>query len=211
MKKTSKYVGLIRDRPNVVVMAGRKGSGKTQLLVRLLRDKEGYRGVFDEVILISPTYHLQKIWSTISKEGVTVHDSFSTDTLEQIYNDKQKNPSRKSLLILDDNGEDLKKINQSIFNKLISNSRHVNLSMVVLCQKITQCPTILRAQADTFCVFSATSTRETDQLHAEIGILDKKTFEKVFRSATGDRYSFFCCSMIEGQLRFYKNFETEYK
>jgi hypothetical protein len=51
--------------------------------------------------------------------------------------------------------------------------------MVVLLQKLTQAPTILRTNADTFAVFSATSTRETDALHAEIGVLDKKTFEKV--------------------------------
>ena len=144
-------------------------------------------------------------------EGVTVYNEFSTSTLEKIYNEKQKNPNKNTLLVLDDNADDLKKISASLFNKLISNSRHIHCSMVVLLQKLTQAPTILRTNADTFAVFSATSTRETDALHAEIGVLDKKTFQKLFRHSTEDRYSCFVASMIDGKIRFFKNFQTEYK
>ena len=89
-------------------------------MVQLLKDRDAYRGVYDEIIIISPTFRLQNEWKSISGEGITVHDAFSEEVLSGIYNEKQKNPRRNSLLILDDNGDDLKKINQSIFNKLIS-------------------------------------------------------------------------------------------
>jgi hypothetical protein len=163
------------------------------------------------VIIVSPTFHLQKVWNTIAKEGVTVYNEFSTEILEKIYTAKQSKTHIQTLLILDDNGDDLKRINQPIFQKMVSNSRHLNLSMVVLLQKITQAPTHLRSNSDSYVVFSACSTREIDQLYAEIGILDKQRFQILFRDAVQNQYSCFVGSMIDGKLRFYKNFEVEYK
>jgi Cdc6-like AAA superfamily ATPase len=205
-------MGLINGgRPHISIFAGKKGSGKTQLLVKLLRDKHGYRGVYDEVIIVSPTFHLQKVWNTIAKEGVTVYNEFSTEILEKIYSEKQNKTHIQTLIILDDNGDDLKRINQPIFQKMVSNSRHLNISMVVLLQKITQAPTHLRSNSDSYVVFSACSTREIDQLYAEIGILDKQRFQFLFRDAVQNQYSCFVGSMLDGKLRFYRNFEFEYK
>jgi hypothetical protein len=203
-----KYKGLIRDRPHVTIFCGRKGSGKTQLLVKLLRDKEGYRHVYDEVLIVSPTFRLQDVWNRVSPEGITVYEAFSEEILEKIYTEQK--PHVKSLLILDDNGEDLRRINQQVFNKLISNSRHLNLSVICLLQKLTQAPTILRSNTDCFAVFAACSTREQDVLFAEIGVLEKGKFKQMFSDATCDRYSCLVVSMQDGKLRFYKNFESEY-
>ena len=114
-------------------------------------------------------------------------------------------------MILDDNGDDLRKVSPSIFNKLISNSRHLNCSIIALLQKLSQAPTILRSNADVFVVFSACSIRERDALHSEIGTVDKKTFEKMFNECTSEQYSAFVASIIDGKIGFYKNFENEIK
>ena len=206
--KEVKFKGLISDKPHISLLAGRKGSGKTQLLLKLLKDREGFRGVYEEIIIVSPTFRLQEAWQSLSPEGITVYEGFSEEILNKIY--ESQKPYTKSLLILDDNGEDLRRVNQSVFNKLISNSRHLNCSMIVLLQKISQAPTILRTNADVFAVFSACSVRETDMLWAEIGILQKKVFYQIFTDATTDQFSCFVCSMQNGKLRFYKNFKKEY-
>jgi hypothetical protein len=208
-QKTVKYKGLINDKCHVTLFVGRKGSGKTQLLLKILKDKDGWRNVYQEIIIVSPTFKLQHCWQTISGEGVTVYESFSEETLDKIYKDQK--PSVNSLLILDDNGEDLRRVNQTVFNKLISNSRHLNLSIVALLQKLSQAPTVLRSNADSFAVFSACSQREQDILWSEIGILDKKTFQKIFSDSTSEQYSCFVASMLKGKLHFYKNFTTEYE
>ena len=209
-KKTEvKFLGLANEKPHVTLLVGRKGSGKTSLLLNLLKDKEGYRNVYQEIIIISPTFRLQSQWETISGEGITVYEQFSEDILNKTYNGQQ--PHINSLLILDDCGEDIKRVNQTVFNKLISNSRHLNCSIIALCQKMSQAPTILRSNTDVFAVFSACSIRETEILWAEIGILDKKRFHEIFTDATKDQYSCFVCSMEKGKLHFYKNFQTEYK
>jgi hypothetical protein len=209
VEQKEKYKGLINDRPHVTLFCGRKGSGKTQLCLKILKDKDGWRNVYQEIIIVSPTFKLQPCWQTISGEGITIYENFSEEVLEKIYNEQQ--PHVNSLLILDDNGEDLRRVNQKVFNKLVSNSRHLNISIVSLLQKISQSPTVLRSNCDTFAVFSACSQREQEILWSEIGILDKKTFQRMFTDSTSEQYSCFVASMIKGKLHFYKNFETEYK
>jgi hypothetical protein len=203
-----KYLGLIHSAPHVSIFCGRKGSGKTFLLLQLLKDIDGYKNKYQNVIIVSPTFRLQRTWDSISPEGITVYESFSEEILNKIYNEQQ--PHINSLIILDDNGEDLRRINQKVFNKLISNSRHLNCSIIVLVQKLSQAPTILRSNGDLFACFAATSTRETDILHSEIGILEKKEFHRMFVDATKDQYSCFVVSMQKGKLCFYKNFAKKY-
>ena len=208
-EKEVKFLGLANEKPHVTLLVGRKGSGKTSLLLKLLKDKAGYRNVYQEIIIVSPTFRLQSQWETISGEGITVYEQFSEEILNKVYNEQQ--PHINSLLILDDNGDDLKRINQKVFNKLISNSRHLNCSIIALCQKMSQAPTILRSNTDVFAVFSACSIRESEILWSEVGLLDKKRFHEIFTDATKDQYSAFVCSMESGKLHFYKNFQTEYK
>ena len=200
---------MINNTPHVTLFCGRKGSGKTNLLLKLLKDKYGFKNVYQEIIIISPTLKLQNAWQTISGEGIKVFENFTEDVLNSIYENSK--PHINSLLILDDNGEDLKRVNQSVFNKLISNSRHLNCSIIALVQKLSQAPTILRTNTDVFAVFSACSTRETEILWAEIGVLEKKSFYQIFTDATKDQYSCFVCSMHKGKLHFYKDFKDEYK
>jgi hypothetical protein len=201
------WKGLIVEKPHITLFVGRKGSGKTQLLIKLLKDKDGFRGQYEEIVIVSPTFKLQPVWKQLSPEGITVYESFSDSVLEKIYKDQQ--PGVSTLLILDDNGDDLRKVSPSVFNKLISNSRHLNCSIICLLQKLSQSPTILRSNTDVFIVFSACSIRERDALHSEIGTVDKKTFEKMFNECTSEQYSCFVASIINGQIRFYKNFQHE--
>ena len=204
--------GLIRDSPHITLYIGRKSSGKTKLLIDMLLDKRGYRGVYGQVTIISPTFELQKAsWGRISGEGVTVYKEFTDAVLEKIYNDQQSNKS-KCLVIFDDNGDDLRKVSPAVFNKLVSNSRHLGggLSIIALCQKLTQSPTILRSNSDCFVAFSANSLREQLILYQEVGVVDMKTFTRIFRDATEKQYSCLVITLIAGKIRFFKNFSEEY-
>ena len=204
-------MGIIDNTNHITLLIGRKGSGKTYLLIEILLSD--WKGVYDDIIIVSPTFKLQNsAWGKIDTgAGFTIYDNFDENTLAEIYNNKLQNSARKTLLILDDNGEDIKKIRQSIFNKLISNSRHMNMSMVVLLQKLTQAPTILRSNADTFAAFSACSIRERDALFKEIGILEKKEFAKYFNHCTEKQHCAFVASVIQGEIKLFDNFKSEIK
>ena len=129
-------------------------------------------------------------------------------------NGKQtQNRKPRVLLILDDLGEDVLRCKSAtpVFHKLIANSRHLNISIVWLCQKITQSPTYARANSDVFISFASLSTRERDALFNEVSMTDKKSFAAMFADATMDQYSTFAATFKDGQLRFYKKLEIEIK
>ena len=109
IRNGSMYRGLIVEKSHITLLVGRKSSGKTQLLIKLLKDKDGYRGEYQEIVIVSPTFKLQPVWKQLSPEGITVYESFSDAVLEKIYNQQQS--SVNTLLILDDNGDhDLRKV-----------------------------------------------------------------------------------------------------
>ena len=203
-----KYPALINDRPHITIFIGRKGSGKTALLLRLLKCQDGYKKIYQDITIVSPTFKLQECWKSLSAEGITVYEALTDELLEKLHN--SQSPMTSSLIIFDDNGDQLRRCNPAILNKLVSNSRHLNCSMIFLQQKLTQLPTVIRAQFDVGLFFSACSYRETEALWAEIGILEKKRFFEIFRDATREQYGFFCVSMLNGKLRFFKNLTHEY-
>ena len=200
-----KLPGLINDRPHVTLICGRKGSGKSFLCCKLLCSWEGWRGVYDEIIFVSPTFKSQfeGLWSKIDPTGVTVHEKIDEQFIENLLT-TQSTSTKNSLLILDDCGEDLRKVSPGTVNKLVSNSRHYKLSIICLHQKLTQSPTIMRANADSIVSFAACSYLERDALWREVSTVDKKEFLRIFNAATNDKHSFLVSTIDKGgRLQFY--------
>ena len=75
-----------------------------------------YRFCFDRIIFISPTFRAQHstLWNQISPEGVEVHEQLTETLVQKLYDElsaKQNCSCKKTtLLVLDDLGEELKKI-----------------------------------------------------------------------------------------------------
>lgn len=204
--------GIITDRPQVTIVCGKKGSGKSCLCVKLL--KTHFKYVYKKIIIISPTFRAQyaKLWCQISHEGVIVYEALTQQVITKIFDEMMEN-DEETLLLLDDCGEELKHCEPRLVNMLVSNSRHRNLSMIVLCQKITQMPTILRCNADSYIMYSSSSYLERECLYKEVSTVEKKEFIKIFNKATEKEYSFLVCVMSRtGQLQFYhSDFETRIK
>lgn len=200
----------MNDRPSITIIVGKKGSGKSHLLANLLRDPRGFKNKFYRVVFISPTFAAQyeKLWKCLDPEGIEVYNDVSNKLLETILQQQTENP-RETLLVLDDIADALKtQVHQLTLNRIIANSRHLNLSICILSQKITMLPTLLRSQADCFIVYAACSFIELDALHREMSILPRLEFLKLFREATSEPYSFLCCSVCAGgKIELHKNFQ----
>jgi hypothetical protein len=203
--------GLINDRPAITCIVGRKGSGKTQLALKLLTTPSALCGVYDRIILVSSTFKSQyeSVWSKISPKGIDVYEEL-TDNLLQCIITRQQNREDNLLLVSDDLGSDWRQcVSQSIVNKFISNSRHLRISCVFLLQKLTQAPTIVRSNCDCFVAYQANSHLDQTALFCEVGSCDRRSFDKMFRQATEEQYSCFVASVLSGKLRFFKKFEVE--
>ena len=140
------------------------------MTVKLLKSKRGWKGVYDKVVIISPTFPLQPIWGQISPAGVNVHLAFTTEIIEDLMKQQTENRDRKVLLLLDDLGEDVhhSKEAKPVFHKLVANSRHLNISLVWLCQRNTQAPTFVRSNTDCYISFASLSARERSTLQRSV-------------------------------------------
>lgn len=192
------------------MIVGKKGSGKSNLFLRFLLSRSGWFRKYDKIVIISPTFRAQYeiLWSKLSPLGIKVHDAITEELLTNLIEEQETN-GLSTLVCFDDNGEDLRHIAQPVLNKFISNSRHLRLSCVFLCQKITQAPTIVRANTDCFVVFAACAQVELEALYKEVSIVDKKRFLELFREVTQQQYAFLCISVVAGKIRFFKNCEEE--
>jgi hypothetical protein len=190
----------------VTIFCGRKGSGKSYELCKQLCSWSGWRGVYDEIIFFSPTFEAQlALWGKLDPSGITVHERLTEDFIENLLK-TQSTSKLNTLLILDDCGEDVRKISPAVINKLVSNSRHYKLSIICLHQKLTQSPTIIRANADSIISFAACSFLERDALWKEVSTVDRKEFQRIFNEATQERHSFLVATIDKGgRLVFYKN------
>ena len=180
------------------------------MIVNLLCDPMGLKCLYDEIIILSATFKTQYdiLWSKISNVGVTVYEELDEAVIETIY--QRQMGSKKHLLILsDDLDEQWRKMDTKLLNKLVTNSRHCNISMIFLIQKMTMCPTIIRSQADCICAFSACSFAEFESLHREFSVVDKKRFHEMFTMVTNEPYHFLTICVQGGKIRMFDSFRVE--
>ena len=195
-----------------MILNARKGSGKTTCLVNLLCDKRGWKGLYDRIYIFSPTFKTQYeiLWKRISSEGVHVYETLSEPVLNHVYNTQHANPEIKSLLISDDCDEQWRKsIDQQLVNKIMTNSRHLNLSLCFLSQRMMMLPPSVRSQLDCLCVWAASSYHELDTIHKEFSCLPKKEFLEIFQRVTSQPYHFLSLVTQGGKIKMYDSLITE--
>jgi Poxvirus A32 protein len=208
-KKLPPLKGLLNENPHITAIVGKKNSGKSHLLCNLLRDPRGYKKKYTRVLFVSPTFRAQfdSLWKALDPEGIQVYEDVSNRLLETIVQEQTEDPA-PTLLIFDDIADALKsQVDQSTLNRLVANSRHLGLSIVVLSQKVTMLPTVLRSQVDCWICYSACSYIELEALHREMSVLPRKEFLATFREATKAPYSFLCVSIVNGKIELNSNFQ----
>jgi hypothetical protein len=198
--------GVINDRSHRTLIAGRAGSGKTQLVLRLL--KTVWKGCYSKIYIVSPTFAAQftSVWSQLDPEGIEVFFEMDDSLIAKLHKNCEANTKcgLDTLILIDDCGDQMRKISTSQFNLFVSNSRHCRASIVHLVQKITQSPTTFRSSCDAILAFGATSYIDREALYKELSTVDRKTFFEMFSKATQERYSFMCSTISkDGRLGFY--------
>jgi hypothetical protein len=197
----------------VSIICGRRNSGKTTLLLKMLLHHKLLKGKFDAVFLINPTYLLDDKYSII--KFTEVYTDFTIETVENLRNfcleETLMNPKKNFLLILDDciSHEDFKS-NQSnnILNELACNSRHINLSIIVLTQVFKGVSLTMRRQADYIIFFNNKNHEELSSLYEEFGVGSKKDFFNLLNNVVfKDRHDFILIDNIDDKI--YRNFEIE--
>jgi hypothetical protein len=203
--QVERYPGIL-EKPSIVILNSRKGSGKTTALVNLLCDRRGWKGLYDRIFIFSPTFKTQYdiLWKRISSEGVIVFENLSEPALMTIYTEQMACPETKTLLISDDCDEQWRKsIDQQLVNRIMTNSRHLNLSLCFLSQRMMMLPPSIRSQLDCLCVWAASSYTELDSIHKEFSCLPKREFLEIFHQVTSQSYHFLALVTMKGKIKMY--------
>tara|TARA_R100000935_G_scaffold14_1_gene92 strand:+ start:641 stop:1450 length:810 start_codon:yes stop_codon:yes gene_type:complete len=211
----------LMDTSHFYIISGASGSGKTNLLINLLKSnkqtkdkkhKISYRKMFDKIIFVSPSSQtisdspLEKIddsqkFTELSEDVFEMVDDISEEAIEE---------NTHNLLILDDVSSQLRtKENERKLNQIIKNRRHKNLSIWIIGHRIVDFGTGLRTNASMIYVFAPKTNKEIETIQSEYMLMPKKEAEEIFKVTFKTRYDFL---LIDTSLRnsakfeFYRNF-----
>ena len=203
------------------IISGASGSGKTNLIVNLLRSnkftkdkkrKLSYRKMFDKIVFVSPSADTIKdspLEKIADDQKFTELNEEVFDLLDEIGEDAVDD-GKHNLVILDDVSSQLRtRENEKRLNQIIKNRRHKNLSIIVVAHKATDLSPALRSNASLIFLFKPKTMREINTIQEEFMMMPKKDADELMNAAYKDRYDFL---LIDASLRkgadflFYRNY-----
>jgi len=203
------------------IFAGKRGSGKSSLLLNLLKRKSSpYYKHYDQIFLISPTAQrdpkFDGLVEELKREG-KFYGELNEEVIKEIiarvtkFNDDfaQEHPKKKpfNLLICDDCLSFMPtSTQQSSFNQILTNSRHMRLSLFLTTQKLNKLPTLCRSNADLISFFPTDNRKEFECLENEWSI-EPKLLKSVYDFATDSPNSFLHISFFGRKPTFFKKFD----
>jgi hypothetical protein len=201
----------------LMLISGRRGSGKTTLACKLLLTASAFRGKFDNIICISETFHLVKQWQCIDTSERDAYSDYNSTIIRRLINEQTSSSmwrlgrKRKSVLLLIDdigNSSRLTKTGQvDYLDKIACNGRHLGVSIIFLQQQLTQTSPALRSNADIFIQFSSGSLRDNLLLFSEVGAGPYKDFRNSVEEITAERYSFLLVNTNGERLAYHQCFD----
>jgi hypothetical protein len=217
MNKLKEVLPNPRNESFVMLMCGRRGSGKTTLATRLLITAKAFKGKFDKVVIISPTFYLSPQWRCLDSSNWSVHTEYNPQVIEELLAEQSGSSMwrlgrerPKILLILDDLGKSsrhIKKNEHDPLDTLACNGRHLDISVMFLGQQFSQMNTALRSNADIIIFFASHNLRDNLDLYNEVGTGDYKFFRDRVAKITNKRFSFLLVKNSGGILKYYDCFQ----
>jgi energy-coupling factor transporter ATP-binding protein EcfA2 len=202
-----------RDESFVMLIAGRRGSGKTTLLAKLLCSPAAWKGKYDKIVVISPTFNLTPQFKCFDTEDWDIHLKYDGNIIKELLESQSANwrvnERPRVLLVLDDLGKSSRKVkaNETDYLEVLAcNGRHVDISVVFLGQQLNQMNGALRSNADFILFFASHSLRDNLLLFNDVGKGEYKRFRDRVEELTKQRYCFFCVKNSGGRLVYHENF-----
>jgi AAA+ ATPase superfamily predicted ATPase len=210
------------------LIIGGVGSGKTSLALNLLkidRDKGGFRKAYNRIYVVSPTAKYDDKWDRliheVDEEG-NYYNECSDETIEDImdkleaFNEewkmeeetrKKKRGKPSSVVIIDDCVDAFNRRQKNKLNKLVLTLRHLKTSVWIMSQKLNAVPQLIRAQARCISFFPTLNRREEETLVNEINIDDTLYKKLIGFAGDGNDHPFLHIKIGEGKPAFFRKFD----
>ena len=212
--KPKKYRNCHKDMiqfPSSVLIVGKSGSGKTNILMSLLTVYSCY----DKIYLVTPHLDQPKYQTLIKfyekveeKTGEEILEVF--ETIEEAPTAEDMDTELQNCIVFDDviMSKDL-----SVVENWFVKNRHSNTSVYFLTQSYTKKTPIVVRQNANYHIFLKTPSRKNQSLiYQELGYnTTKERFVEMFNDAT-DGYNFFMIDLktFDPMKQYRKNFNTKF-
>jgi hypothetical protein len=159
----------------VLTLVGPRSSGKSVVISNLVLRDEFMRGLFGEIIIISPTIHSDStaryLINEVGKDKV--YEAYSEQIIQDLIDsvkDKEKHEREMKLIILDDVIGSIPKYNSLVYN-LTSKARHWSISMIISTQNLRELPPVCRNNTTHWAFFRSGNLKEIGKMMEEMGSL----------------------------------------
>jgi hypothetical protein len=181
----------------LMVLVGKKRSGKSSLWLSMLSSKKLYADYYDNIFLITPSTGDEKIkpliaeldkdgkfFKELTEQNISAIQSYIKTEQDKIkaYDKKHKSktPMPKNLLILDDVVADLpRSFKKNVITSLFLNMRHYNMDIFLITQSYKMIQPNIRKQIDMLYVFPMSNNKEREALQEDWDIPDR-IFDECF-------------------------------
>jgi hypothetical protein len=206
-------------KPCNVGIFGKKGTGKSNLILNMIMKKESpWYKHFDLIFLCSPTaVNDDKMAPLIEDIDDQYYDTLNNDVLEDIiakteaYTERRIKKGKKGkpnyCIIFDDCIHLIKSKQANLITKLATQNRHMNITNIYLLQKYNSyMPTLIRSNLDCIMFFHTENQAELDSFVKEVGTNEHK-LRKLYDFATAEPYSFLFVNTYTQPVRYFRRFD----
>ena len=157
----------------VMTLVGPRSSGKSVVINNLILRDEMLRGLFEQILIISPTIHSDSSSRYLIAEAgkENVYEAYSEHIIQNLIDsvkDKEKHERSMKLIILDDVIGSIPKYNSLIYN-LTSKARHWSISMIISTQNLRELPPVCRNNTTHWGFFRSGNLKEVEKMLEEMG------------------------------------------
>ena len=187
-------------------IVGSAGSGKTSLMVSLMKSKDGYRKRFDNIITVIPSSSLDSLKSNPFEllDDSQKFETLDLETISEIIDmvEAYREEDDLTLLILDDVSASLQDvIILKQMMRLFLNRRHLNLSIICISHSLSghgSLPFTVRKNISHLVLFKPSSNIDT--LNSEFLGLPKHKFRELVKHVYNTRHSFLLLDTNSGEM-----------
>jgi len=200
------------DLPCIMTIIAPTKSGKSVLLNNLLLRDDFYKGVHDNITIMSNTIE-QDETSRFLRKSCDCYTGYDDNVLAGIINQQKSfdDDDRPFIsLIFDDILGSVKR--NSYLNHLVTRSRHYGVGLLAMSvQSFKSLGPTIRNNTNAFICLNLQNMSELDKISAEYNGMfgGDENFKKIYHKATEERYSFLYLDLQSNPARAFRNFQEQ--
>lgn len=202
----------------VSIFTGSGGSGKTNLLLNLFKNRFCYRNKFHNIFYFCPQSSFLSVVNHPFEKHDKVYHELTSDILLSIYeqlNDLKEGKNKTesddeeevqyNCIVIDDFADVLKQKDvQRVLNTLLIKSRHLRCGFIFTLQSYYYFPKLLRKQITSITIFKPKNIAEWQSIAHELLNLNKEDGLKLYNYIFDAAYNHLDLDTVENKV--YKNY-----